>query len=207
MVTWGGAWLTGEAGPPVLYRHHACGEVSRVDLRCAHCGGPVRARRRRPPRTRRRCLIGAGRGRPRRQHPDERPRSSSRRTTDPRHLRPACSHGGRSPAVDPGTCLDRHAAGCGIEACAPRGGHGETVAVFHRGEPRGDEGVTRSPAGIRRFSARRACTRCRGPEGLVVGHQPGGRPARRPGGCPPPRPRGPRGRTAPPRRRRPAGRP
>jgi DNA-binding HxlR family transcriptional regulator len=43
MAGWGDKWLSGEAGPPVLYRHHACGEVSSVDLRCAHCGEPMHA--------------------------------------------------------------------------------------------------------------------------------------------------------------------
>jgi len=43
MVGWGDKWLAGEAGPPVLYRHHACGEISHVDLRCAHCGVPMHA--------------------------------------------------------------------------------------------------------------------------------------------------------------------
>jgi DNA-binding HxlR family transcriptional regulator len=43
MVGWGDKWLAGSAGPPVLYRHHACGEVSKVDLRCAHCGEPMHA--------------------------------------------------------------------------------------------------------------------------------------------------------------------
>lgn len=43
MVAWGDKWLAGEAGPPVLYRHHACGEISSVELRCAHCGEPMRA--------------------------------------------------------------------------------------------------------------------------------------------------------------------
>ena len=43
MVAWGDKWLAGAAGPPVLYRHHACGEISRVDLRCAHCGEPMHA--------------------------------------------------------------------------------------------------------------------------------------------------------------------
>ena len=43
MVGWGDKWLAGKAGPPVLYRHHACGEVSRVDLRCAGCGEPMHA--------------------------------------------------------------------------------------------------------------------------------------------------------------------
>jgi hypothetical protein len=43
MVGWGDKHLAGEAGPPVLYRHHACGEAGRVDLRCAHCGEPMHA--------------------------------------------------------------------------------------------------------------------------------------------------------------------
>ena len=38
MVAWGDKWLAGKPGPPVLYRHHACGEISRVDLRRTHCG-------------------------------------------------------------------------------------------------------------------------------------------------------------------------
>jgi DNA-binding HxlR family transcriptional regulator len=43
MVRWGDKWLAGEPGPPVLYRHHACGEISRVDLRCEHCGESMHA--------------------------------------------------------------------------------------------------------------------------------------------------------------------
>ncbi|GAA5154103.1 helix-turn-helix domain-containing protein [Pseudonocardia eucalypti] len=43
MVRWGDKWLAGEAGPPVLYRHRSCGEVNRVDLRCAQCGEPMHA--------------------------------------------------------------------------------------------------------------------------------------------------------------------
>ncbi|HEY7593195.1 MAG TPA: helix-turn-helix domain-containing protein [Actinophytocola sp.] len=43
MTAWGDKWLAGEAGPPVHYRHHACGEISGVELRCAHCGEPMRA--------------------------------------------------------------------------------------------------------------------------------------------------------------------
>lgn len=43
MTRWGDRWLAGEAGPPVLYRHRACGEISAVEVRCAHCGGPVHA--------------------------------------------------------------------------------------------------------------------------------------------------------------------
>ena len=41
MVRWGDRWTAGEAGPPVLYRHHACGEISTGDLRCGHCGTPI----------------------------------------------------------------------------------------------------------------------------------------------------------------------
>jgi hypothetical protein len=41
MVRWGDKWLAGEAGPPVLYRHHACGEVSHVELHCSACGKPM----------------------------------------------------------------------------------------------------------------------------------------------------------------------
>ncbi len=48
MVGWGDRWLADEAGPPVLYRHRDCGEVSQVDLRCANCGEPMHAV---PPRT------------------------------------------------------------------------------------------------------------------------------------------------------------
>src|SRR3954452_4993337 len=43
MVGWGDKWLAGDAGQAVLYRHHACGEVSSVDLRCSHCGEPMHA--------------------------------------------------------------------------------------------------------------------------------------------------------------------
>src|SRR5262249_4284749 len=42
-VGWGDGGLAGEAGPPVLYRHHACGEVSSAELCCAHCGEPMHA--------------------------------------------------------------------------------------------------------------------------------------------------------------------
>jgi DNA-binding HxlR family transcriptional regulator len=41
MKGWGDRWLAGEAGPPVLYRHHACGKIADVELRCDHCGEPM----------------------------------------------------------------------------------------------------------------------------------------------------------------------
>ncbi len=38
MVRWGDKWLAGTAGPPVLYRHQACGQISHVELHCSECG-------------------------------------------------------------------------------------------------------------------------------------------------------------------------
>jgi DNA-binding HxlR family transcriptional regulator len=43
MVRWGDKWLAGEAGPPVLYRHHACGQTGHVELHCSECGQPMSA--------------------------------------------------------------------------------------------------------------------------------------------------------------------
>jgi len=43
MVRWGDKWLAGDAGPPVLYRHHACGRIGHVELRCSECGEPMGA--------------------------------------------------------------------------------------------------------------------------------------------------------------------
>jgi len=43
MAGWGDRWMAGEAGPPVLYRHHACGHIGTVDLRCTDCGEPMHA--------------------------------------------------------------------------------------------------------------------------------------------------------------------
>jgi DNA-binding HxlR family transcriptional regulator len=43
MVRWGDRWTAGEPGPPLLYRHHACGQVSHVELRCSTCHEPMRA--------------------------------------------------------------------------------------------------------------------------------------------------------------------
>lgn len=43
MARWGDRWLAGDAGPPVLYRHHTCGQIGHVDPRCSHCGQPMHA--------------------------------------------------------------------------------------------------------------------------------------------------------------------
>jgi DNA-binding HxlR family transcriptional regulator len=43
MVRWGDRWTAGQAGPPVLYRHHACGQISHVVPCCSVCGKPMHA--------------------------------------------------------------------------------------------------------------------------------------------------------------------
>ncbi len=43
MVRFGDRWLAGPEGPPVLYRHHTCGEITTAELRCTHCGAPMHA--------------------------------------------------------------------------------------------------------------------------------------------------------------------
>ena len=42
MAGWGDRWLAGEAGPPVLHRHRACGHIGHAQLRCEHCGERMR---------------------------------------------------------------------------------------------------------------------------------------------------------------------
>ena len=32
---WGDRWTAGDAGPPVLYRHRGCGEMTHAEIRCA----------------------------------------------------------------------------------------------------------------------------------------------------------------------------
>ncbi len=38
MAAWGDRWTAGDAGPPVLRRHRACGQITQVELRCSTCG-------------------------------------------------------------------------------------------------------------------------------------------------------------------------
>ena len=38
IVSWGDRWTAGEAGPPVLYRHRSCGEITHVVPHCSACG-------------------------------------------------------------------------------------------------------------------------------------------------------------------------
>ena len=41
MVRWGDRWTAGEAGSPVLYRHHTCGEIAHAELHCSACNKPM----------------------------------------------------------------------------------------------------------------------------------------------------------------------
>jgi len=41
MVAWGDRWLAADDGPPVLYRHHACGRIAHVEPSCSRCGKPM----------------------------------------------------------------------------------------------------------------------------------------------------------------------
>jgi DNA-binding HxlR family transcriptional regulator len=38
---WGDRWTATEAGPPALFRHRICGELTHAEIRCAHCGEPL----------------------------------------------------------------------------------------------------------------------------------------------------------------------
>jgi DNA-binding HxlR family transcriptional regulator len=41
MAGWGDRWLAGDAGAPVLYRHHDCDAISQAELHCSGCGEPL----------------------------------------------------------------------------------------------------------------------------------------------------------------------
>ncbi len=41
MNHWGDRWTAGAAGPPVLHRHHTCGQISHVELHCSACDQPM----------------------------------------------------------------------------------------------------------------------------------------------------------------------
>jgi DNA-binding HxlR family transcriptional regulator len=44
ITAWGDRWTAGQAGPPNLLRHSACGQHTTAALHCAQCGQPLRAR-------------------------------------------------------------------------------------------------------------------------------------------------------------------
>jgi DNA-binding HxlR family transcriptional regulator len=43
MVAWGDRWTAGDAGPPILYRHRACGQIAHVEPHCSACGEVMRS--------------------------------------------------------------------------------------------------------------------------------------------------------------------
>ncbi len=44
MTAWGDRWTAGEAGPPVIVRHAACGHATHAEPHCAVCGEELHAR-------------------------------------------------------------------------------------------------------------------------------------------------------------------
>ena len=43
IAAWGDRWAAGDDGPPALFRHRSCGELTHAELRCAQCGEPLHA--------------------------------------------------------------------------------------------------------------------------------------------------------------------
>jgi DNA-binding HxlR family transcriptional regulator len=43
ITAWGDRWTAAKAGPPVLVRHHHCGQLTHAEIRCARCGHPLHA--------------------------------------------------------------------------------------------------------------------------------------------------------------------
>ena len=41
LMAWGDRWAAGDAGPPALYRHRACGQIAHVEPTCSACGEPM----------------------------------------------------------------------------------------------------------------------------------------------------------------------
>ena len=44
LLRWGDRWMTGEAGPPLMLVHKACGHRMHPTLVCPDCGEPIGAR-------------------------------------------------------------------------------------------------------------------------------------------------------------------
>lgn len=43
LTAWGDRWATPPGGPPVLFRHRACGQSSTPQVACSHCREPIAA--------------------------------------------------------------------------------------------------------------------------------------------------------------------
>jgi DNA-binding HxlR family transcriptional regulator len=44
LKTWGDRWASGEAGPPLLFRHDTCGAITNPIPVCSECGRPLTPR-------------------------------------------------------------------------------------------------------------------------------------------------------------------
>jgi DNA-binding HxlR family transcriptional regulator len=44
MFRWGDKWMAGAYGPPIVFRHDACGHDVLADPACPHCHEPITAR-------------------------------------------------------------------------------------------------------------------------------------------------------------------
>jgi DNA-binding HxlR family transcriptional regulator len=38
IIAWGDRWTASDAGPPITFRHQACGHVTHAEVRCSACG-------------------------------------------------------------------------------------------------------------------------------------------------------------------------
>jgi hypothetical protein len=43
LMRWGDKYLAGPEGPPIVLRHHDCGEIADPTLVCSHCGKELSA--------------------------------------------------------------------------------------------------------------------------------------------------------------------
>jgi len=43
ITAWGDRWTMAGIGPPAVLRHCACGHRTTAEIRCSHCGEPLRA--------------------------------------------------------------------------------------------------------------------------------------------------------------------
>jgi DNA-binding HxlR family transcriptional regulator len=44
LVRWGDRWMDQGKGPPVVYRHRVCGQMTQPGQNCTHCGAELKAR-------------------------------------------------------------------------------------------------------------------------------------------------------------------
>lgn len=43
LIRWGDRWQAGEAGPPLLFRHDHCGQITQAVVVCSCCAAPLKA--------------------------------------------------------------------------------------------------------------------------------------------------------------------